>query len=325
MRAAWQTIHPAVLPRDLTRFPSPHDSGAGFLYGLDNMTEMTATEFDYSRLDEDTATKLEYYATTGRALIRKSQIEFIAQLGEILSDARKVLANNKNGTFEKWATVEFDIGKQTVWNYVNAWDRILSNGWTIYSNLSPRAMYLLASEDTPKPIQKKLERLAAENGTVKRADVQRLIDAAKQKPAPAKPPSKTVEAPASDAIADEEDGDEELDAVDGAAEEPTSTASIVLDTLDREIPAKFRAAHELSVTLMSIGRELDKYRQRAKELSEQPGGEWLQMQLIDTEVRGLKARFQDAIYHTVCLQCAGKGCQKCQQNGWLPDFMKGMI
>ena len=289
------------------------------------MAEMTTTEFDYSKLDEDTAAKLEYYATTGRALIQKSQIEFIAQLGEILSDARKVLANNKNGTFEKWATVEFDIGKQTVWNYVNAWDRILSNGWTIYSNLSPTAIYLLASEDTPKPIQKKLERLAAENGTVKRADVQRLIDAAKQKPAPAKPPSKTVEAPASDAIADEEDGDEELDADDGAAEEPTSTASIVLDTLDREIPAKFRAAHELSVTLMSIGRELDKYRQRAKELSEQPGGEWLQMQLIDTEVRGLKAHFQDAIYHTVCTQCAGKGCQKCQQNGWLPDFMKGMI
>ena len=200
MRAAWQTIHPAVLPRDLTRFPSPHDSGAGFLYGLDNMAEMTTTGFDYSKLEEDTAAKLEYYATTGRALIRKSQIEFIAQLGEILSDARKVLANNKNGTFEKWATVEFDIGKQTVWNYVNAWDRILSNGWTIYSNLSPTAIYLLASEDTPKPIQKKLERLAAENGTVKRADVQRLIDAAKQKPAPAKPPGKPVEAPASDEI-----------------------------------------------------------------------------------------------------------------------------
>jgi hypothetical protein len=200
MRAAWQTIHPAVLPRDLTRFPSPHDSGAGFLYGLDNMAEMTTTGFDYSKLEEDTAAKLEYYATTGRALIRKSQIEFIAQLGEILSDARKVLANNKNGTFEKWATVEFDIGKQTVWNYVNAWDRILSNGWTIYSNLSPTAIYLLASEDTPKPIQKKLERLAAENGTVKRVDVQRLIDAAKQKPSPPKPPSKPVEAPASDEI-----------------------------------------------------------------------------------------------------------------------------
>jgi hypothetical protein len=120
---------------------------------------------------------------------------------------------------------------------------------------------------------------------------------------------------------DEEPNGQEQDATPAAP----NTASIVLDTLDREIPAKFRAAHELSVTLMSIGRELDKYRQRAKELSEQPGGEWLQMQLIDTEVRGLKARFQDAIYHTVCLQCAGKGCQKCQQNGWLPDFMKGMI
>ena len=164
------------------------------------MAEMTTTEFDYSKLDEDTAAKLEYYATTGRALIRKSQIEFIAQLGEILSDARKVLGHKGDGTFIKWAISEFDISHQTVWNYVNAWDKCLSNGFTFFLNMSPTAIYLLASEDTPKPIQKKLERLAAENGTVKRADVQRLIDAAKQKPAPAKPPSKPVEAPASDEI-----------------------------------------------------------------------------------------------------------------------------
>ena len=145
-------------------------------------------------------------------------------------------------------------------------------------------------------------------------------------PKTAKPPSKTVEAPASDEIDDEEDGDEELDAGDGAAEEPTSTASIVLDALDREIPAKFRAANELSVTLLSIGRELDKYRQRAKELSDQPGGEWLQMQDIDNEVRVLKARFQDARYHTVCTTCNGAGRdQCCGGTGWHPDFRKGMI
>ena len=289
------------------------------------MTEMTATEFDYSKLDEETATKLEYYASSGRALIRKTQIQFIAKMGELLSDARKLMADHHGGTFVKWATVEFDIDKQTVYNYVNAWDRVLSNGSTTYRNFSATAVYLLANEERAKPILKKVERLAAADAPVTKADIQRLIDAAKPKPAPPKPPSKTVEAPASDEIADEEDGDEELDADEESAEEPTSTASIVLDALDREIPAKFRAAHELSVTLMSIGRELDKYRQRAKELSEQPGGEWLQMQLIDSEVRGLKARFQDAIYHTVCTQCAGKGCQKCQQNGWLPDFMKGMI
>jgi hypothetical protein len=91
-----------------------------------------------------------------------------------------------------------------VWNYVNAWTRLLCNGYTTYQNLSPTALYLLASDDTPKPILKKLERLAAENGTVKRADVQRLIDAAKQKLSPPKPPSKPVEAPVSDEIDDEE-------------------------------------------------------------------------------------------------------------------------
>ena len=165
------------------------------------MTEMTATEFDYSKLDEDTAAKLEYYATTGRALIRRS-IEDIAKMGEVLSEARGVLAShNKNeGTFIKWATSEFDISARTVWNYVNAWDRMLCNGCTTYQNFSPTAVYLLAEQDATKPLQKKIEKLSAENGTVKRADIQRLIDAAKPKPAPAKPPSKPVEAPASDKI-----------------------------------------------------------------------------------------------------------------------------
>jgi len=120
----------------------------------------------------------------------------------------------------------------------------------------------------------------------------------------------------------------ELDETDEPGDEPpaeTSTASIVLDALDREIPPAFRPANELSVTLLSVGRELDKYRQQAKKLSEQPGGEWLRMQQIDESVRALKGYFQDARYHTVCTQCAAKGCQKCQQNGWLPDYLKGTV
>lgn len=104
-----------------------------------------------------------------------------------------------------------------------------------------------------------------------------------------------------------------------------SSASIVWDALDREIPQKFRAANELSITLMSVGRDVDKFRQRAKELSEQPGGEWIRLQEIDEHVRALKGHFQEARYHTVCHQCKGKGCQKCEQNGWVPEFRKNTV
>ena len=111
---------------------------------------------------------------------------------------------------------------------------------------------------------------------------------------------------------------------DSPAAPNASTASIVLDALDREIPAKFRAANQLGITLLSVGRELDKYRQRAKELSEQPGGECLDMQAIDEHVRALKGHFQGAKYHTLCQSCkgAGDGCQRCNGIGWISERRK---
>ena len=116
------------------------------------MTNALTTGFDYDKLDEETAGKLRHYAGRGHKLIQASQVEFIAQMGEILSDARKDLASHdkREGVFVKWATSEFDVSAKTVYNYVNAWDRILCNGYTRYKNLSPTALYRLTSEQ-PKP------------------------------------------------------------------------------------------------------------------------------------------------------------------------------
>lgn len=106
------------------------------------MSDLIAGDFNYASVDEDTATKLEYFAKSGKALIRKSQIQFIADMGKLLSEARDLLANHKSGTFIKWAEAEFDIEKTTVYRYLNAWDRILLHGATTYLNWSPTALYL---------------------------------------------------------------------------------------------------------------------------------------------------------------------------------------
>ena len=288
------------------------------------MTKELTTGFDYDSLDEETAGKLRYFATTGRTLLRQS-VESIAKMGELLSEARKELSHRGSGTFVKWATEEFDISKQTVFNYVNAWERCLSNGWTNFQNLSHTAIYLLSEENTPAPVLKKVANLAAQNEPVRRADVQRLIDAAKPKP---KPPSKPTEQPGPQratpaSVAQITAQSKQVAAQLATVDKPA--ASIMLDALDREIPQKFRAANELSVTLLSIGREVDKFRQRATELSEQPGGEWLRLQSIDECVRTLKGHLQDARYYTVCHQCKSEGCQRCEQNGWLPEFKKGTV
>ncbi len=155
-------------------------------------TQITTSEFDYSHLDKDTASKLRYYANSGHGLVRKNQIRFIAEFGEMLSDARNLLSNHDNGTFCKWAVAEFDLSKQTVYNYVNAWDKCLSNGWTTMANISPTALYLMSHDDTPKSVLTKVLRIAVKKETVTKADVNKLIPGTNLsggKPRKPKPPA----------------------------------------------------------------------------------------------------------------------------------------
>lgn len=290
--------------------------------------KLSSGDFNYASVDPDTASKLEYFAKSGKALIRKSQIQFMADMGKILSEARDVLAShNKNeGKFIKWATAEFDVSARTVWNLVNAWDRMLCNGCTTYLNWSETAVYLASSKELPSPVIKKLERLPS-TGIIRACDVKKVIEAAKPKPEPPPEPEVVADESTDDdrAFQDESDIDVPFDAPNEPPAE--KTASVVLDAIDKPVPASLRPSNEMGITLMSIGRDLDKYRQKAKELSEKPGGEWLRLQNIDDYVRSLKNQFQDARYHTVCPRCNGKGkdCKKCNGIGWIPDYLKGTI
>lgn len=290
------------------------------------MSDLITGDFDYGSVDEETAQKLEYFVKSGKALYRKHEIQFLADFGKLLSEARDLLANHKNGTFIKWATAEFDIGKTSVYRYMNAWDRILSHGGTICSNWSPTAVYLASSEELPKPVQKKLAAMASKD-MVRESDVKRVIEASKPKPEPVEEPFAdcpdeddpfTEEEP----FADDQDADQEPEAVDPA---PVSEASIMLDTLGKPIPKHLRSASELAIQLQATGRDLDKYRKAAKDFSEQPGGEWINVQDIDTGVRTLKGHFQSAQFHCVCPRCNGKGCERCDTTGWLPEHRKNIL
>ena len=300
------------------------------------MSDLTTGDFNYGSVDEDTAAKLEYFAKSGKALIRKSQIQFVADMGKILSEARDLLANNKNGTFIKWATAEFDIEKQTIYNYVNAWDRILSNDWTIYSNWSQTALYLASADDFPKPVMKKLEKIPATD-LVRTSDVRRLMEAAKPKPITL--PEARDLAFQTMRVADESRdsaNDSPVLSVSDKAINPAieavvgipiteSQASIMLDSLGKQIPKNLRSASELAIQLAATGRELDKFRKAAKDFMEQPGGDWLRFQDISDCVKVLKDHFQQAAYHTACVKCGGKGCKNCENTGWIPGYLKGTL
>lgn len=114
-----------------------------------------------------------------------------------------------------------------------------------------------------------------------------------------------------------------FDAPDAPPEVPQ--ASVMLDSLGKQIPKSLRAASELAIQLQSTGRELDKYRAKAKEFAEQPGGEWISVQDVDAGVRTLKGHFQSAQFHCVCPRCNGKGCERCDNSGWLPEHRKNIL
>jgi len=288
------------------------------------MSDIVTGDFNYGSVDEDTAAKLEYFAKSGKALIRKSQIQFIADMGKLLSEARDILSHKGDGTFVKWAKAEFDVSHQTIWNYVNAWDKSLSNGLTNYLNWSATAVYLASSEELPKPVQKKLAAMASKD-MVRESDVKRVIAANKPKPEPAAPSRESLEFTA--------DLDADGDPVwltpveDDDTPEPVQVtpASIMLDSLGRQIPINLRSASELVIQLVATGRELDKFRKAAKDFAEQPGGDWLRVQDISDGIKVLKDHFQQAAYHTACVKCGGKGCKVCEMTGWIPDYLKGTL
>lgn len=293
------------------------------------MSDIATGDFNYGSVDADTAAKLEYFAKTGKALIRKSQIQFIADMGKLLSEARDLLSHNGNGTFVKWAKAEFDVSHQTIWNYVNAWDKSLSNGLTNYLNWSATALYLASSDEIPNPVFKKLERLPS-TGMIRSCDVQRVIDANKPKPKPALLERKSLEFTEDlDADGDPvwltpvEDDEDTPEPEPVTPEKPE--ASIMLDSLGKQIPKNLRSASELAILLVATGRELDKFRKAAKDFAEQPGGDWLRVQDISDGIKVLKDHFQQAAYHTACVKCGGKGCKVCEMTGWIPDYLKGTL
>ena len=295
------------------------------------MSDIVTGDFNYGSVDEDTAEKLEYFAKSGKALIRKSQIQFIADMGKLLSEARDILSHKGDGTFVKWAKAEFDVSHQTIWNYVNAWDKSLSNGLTNYLNWSATAVYLASSEELPKPVQKKLAAMASKD-MVRESDVKRVIAANKPKPEPALPFRESLE------FTDDPDADGDpvcstpVENDDTPESVQVTPASIMLDSLGRQIPINLRSASELVIQLVATGRELDKFRKAAKDFAEQPGGDWLRVQDISDGIKVLKDHFQQAAYHTACVKCGGKGwkcggkgCKVCEMTGWIPEYLKGTL
>ena len=110
---------------------------------------------------------------------------------------------------------------------------------------------------------------------------------------------------------------------------PTSAkpdnSSIVLDAIGRPVPEKFIEAHGVSAAIQVQARKLDSILRSLKELSTEPGGDFIPQ--FDTDFGDLKGKIFGSCYWSECPKCKGVGgkCYDCKNKGWWPKEKSGHL
>lgn len=81
----------------------------------------------------------------------------------------------------------------------------------------------------------------------------------------------------------------------------------VMSQSPQELVANIHAAGE---TLLALVKEMDR-------LSDQVGGEWIDMQDVETRAKSLRKLIRGFAHWVDCPKCKGKGCNDCKRIGWL--------
>lgn len=142
--------------------------------------------FDYASLDKDTKGKL--VALAGE--IKRYGESFRKcgmQVGEAVFNAHLLLADHRDGLFEKWVEQETDIGLSTAYNLKNVWER--ASDFPILENLPPTVAYLLAAPKTPDAAIKAVEK-AVNKGTRPTVELAKAAIKEHSEPRAARPPRK---------------------------------------------------------------------------------------------------------------------------------------
>ena len=81
----------------------------------------------------------------------------------------------------------------------------------------------------------------------------------------------------------------------------------VMSQSPQELVASIHAAGE---SLLALIKEMDR-------LSDQVGGEWIDMQDVETRAKSLRKLIRGFAHWVDCPKCNGKGCDGCKRRGWL--------
>lgn len=76
--------------------------------------------------------------------------------------------------------------------------------------------------------------------------------------------------------------------------------------------------HSAGESLLALIKEMNR-------LSDQVGGEWIDMQEVETRAKSLRKLIRGFAHWVDCPECSGKGCNGCKKRGWLCADRKQFI
>jgi hypothetical protein len=144
-----------------------------------NCAQVPVTTFDYGSIPSDIADSLRKQA----ALIREKDKAWAMASIEIGRDLLAVRQHLRGRQFCKWVMAECGFSLSSAYNYMGAAEfaeNLTQDKFPTVANLHPKTLYVLARPSTPQEIVDEVIARAATGATVPWADVDRMLDNAKE-------------------------------------------------------------------------------------------------------------------------------------------------
>lgn len=105
----------------------------------------------------------------------------------------------------------------------------------------------------------------------------------------------------------------------------SQSPSVLKDSTGRDVDASLSPACSAAAAIESCARKVDQVRREAESLAQSDGGDFIDTTEVNGLAKKLKWAISQARFYTTCPRCDGKGCDRCDQVGWIPHSRKGQL
>lgn len=110
-----------------------------------------------------------------------------------------------------------------------------------------------------------------------------------------------------------------LDAEDAPKPDPPPTKAKAAEPEGEHHPK------EMAGPLMAHCKTITQMVNNLKKRREEHGGQWLDVQAISSLASQFKYLIKSSIYYAECPSCGGKGCDRCRQSGFIPEYKSDLV